>query len=47
MSHRIGPGANYMPLEVVTFTLPEPGSALMLGVSLSLIFGLSRVSRRR
>ena len=47
LTHRIGPGANFSPLEVVTFTLPEPGSALMLGVSLVMIFGLYRVSRRR
>jgi hypothetical protein len=46
MPHRIASGANFMPMEVVTFTLPEPGSALMLGVSLSLIFALYRVSRR-
>jgi hypothetical protein len=46
-SHRTQSGANFTPLEVVTFTLPEPDSMLMLAVSLSVIFGLQSLSRRR
>jgi hypothetical protein len=43
---RVGAVQNFPGFDIVTMTLPEPGAALMLGLSLSVIGGLYRLRRR-
>lgn len=45
-SHRAGAVTDFKAFDIVTMTLPEPGQALMLGLSLSLIAGLYGLRRR-
>jgi hypothetical protein len=45
-SHRVGAITDFKALDIVTMTLPEPGQALLLGLSLSVIGGLYRLRRR-
>jgi hypothetical protein len=45
-SHRVGAATDFKAIDVVTMTLPEPGQALMLGLSLAMIGGLYQLRRR-
>jgi hypothetical protein len=45
-SHRVGAVTDFKAFDIVTMELPEPGSALLLGLSLSVIGGLYRLRRR-
>jgi len=45
-SLRVGAAQNFSGFDMVTMTLPEPGAALALGLSLAAIGGLYRLRRR-
>jgi len=45
-THRIGAGQDFAAFDIVTMTVPEPGAALALGLSLAAIGGLYRLRRR-
>jgi len=45
-SHRVGAVIDFKAFDIVTLTLPEPGAALALGLSLGVIGGLYRLRRK-
>jgi hypothetical protein len=45
-THRVGAVTDFAAFDIVTMTVPEPGAALALGLSLAVIGGLYRVRRR-